>query len=115
SDGIVMATYVQTGNTLTISGFHTFNPGDQFYLTITSGGAHSGIATVTSVADINTFSIQAPDSANRSGACLYTILAGILYLQSGTTVTAYSQVPHYLSAGNNIYVPLPSGYAAPRG
>src|SRR5207249_1606377 len=42
AEGVAMGSYIQTGNTLTITSPHSFNPGDQLYLTITSGGARGG-------------------------------------------------------------------------
>src|SRR2546423_13925660 len=42
-------------------------------------------------------------------------MGNVLYDQWGTNITAYTPVPHWLSAGNSIYVPFPAGYPASRG
>jgi hypothetical protein len=62
-------TYSQSTTTITVTkSAHGLAAGSRVYLTIGSGGAATGFYILASVPSVNTFTVQAIDSATRSGA-----------------------------------------------
>ncbi|WP_193211521.1 DUF1800 family protein [Luteolibacter marinus] len=73
--------WAQSGTTITVTtpGSHTFSPGEPVYLRYRSGGGGvlvDGVQTIDSEPASNTFTVTAPDSAERSGDCDASYLSG---------------------------------------
>jgi hypothetical protein len=99
-------TYTQTNSVITntISG-HGLSVGNIVYLSFTSGGAVSGLFTVTVVNSANQFVVSTGDTSGKSGNCLMPKIAASGYTQTANTVTVSCSGPHGLSANETVYVP----------
>ncbi len=114
--GAAAGTYTQSGTTLTVSNSnHRLTAGCQVYLTFVSGGARSGLYPVVSVSGSSLFTITAPDSASRTGACVYPRWTGGGFTHSGTNITFTLTGPHALTAGKSVYIDFPDGIEATDG
>jgi hypothetical protein len=116
ADDISFGTYSQSGNIVTVTNSnHGLLAGYQIYLTATSGGALSGVYTVQSVPNNSVFKLMAPDSATRSGNCLFPKWGDCTLDQSNTNITVTTSGPHCLAAGNSVYVVFPVGSSQSNG
>ncbi len=116
SNGENIGTYGQTGNVITVTNSgHGLSVSNRLYLTFTSGGARSGIYTVTSVASGSVFTVAAADSATRAGSCAFPKWTGGGFVQSGSNITFTTVGPHGLSAGKYVYVEFPNGGSVTNG
>jgi len=116
ADGLSLGTYSQSGSVLTVTNSnHGLLAGYQIYLTATSGGAHSGIYTVQSVPSSSVFALTTPDSATRSGNCLFPEWDGNMLDKNGTNITITTSAPHCLAVGNNVYIAFSTGSSQSNG
>jgi len=103
--GLSVGTYGQLSSTVTVTNTgHGLAAGHSVYLTFTTGGASSGAYTVDSVPSTSVFLVTAPDSATRSGTCLFPKWTGGGYVQSVTNVTFSLTQPHGLNLGDEVCV-----------
>lgn len=110
-------TYAQGTNGLltnTISS-HGLSVGNIIYLGFTSGGAVSGLFTVTAVNSTSQFVVSTGDLTAKSGNCLLPKIAAAGYSQTGNAVTVNCTGPHGLTPNETVYIPantvlLPAGF-----
>jgi uncharacterized protein (DUF1800 family) len=116
ADGLAVGAYGQVGNVLTVTNSnHGLSAGYQVDLTFTSGGAHSGVYTVTTTPGTSTFTITTADSATRSGNCVFPQWDDSILDQTGTNIVVTTSAPHGLAVGNNVYVVFPMGDTSTNG
>ncbi len=108
-------TYGQTNGVITvnISG-NGLTPGNAVYLAFTTGGAVSGLYSVTATNTTTQFLVNTPDFATRSGNCLLPKISASGFVQTTTNITVSCAGPHALFASETIYIP-PSALFIPAG
>ncbi len=109
AQGLTTATYGQVGNLITVTnGSHGLPVGASVYLHFVTGGAVSGsnqIVTLPAANSANSFTVTAPDSANRGGACLIPkFTSGGYVIVNKTNVTVATAQRHGLAAGDYAYL-----------
>ncbi len=104
--GLAVATYNQSASTITVTNSgHGLGVGNSVYLSFITGGASNGVYPVGSVPGSSTFTVTAPDSAARSGSCVFPKLTGGGYVVAqNTNVTAVTSQAHGLQPGDNVYL-----------
>lgn len=106
---LLAGSYSQNTNviTLNISG-HGLLAGNPAYLVFTTGGATSGLYSVTAVYSSSSFAVSTPDAAVRSGNCILPKISASGFTQSGTVVTVDCNGPHGLTTNESLYVNFPT-------
>jgi uncharacterized protein (DUF1800 family) len=106
----VAASYSQTGTVLTVTtpGPHTFTPGSSVYLDFTSGtptSALDGAFNVVTVSPDNlTFTVDAPDSVNRTGNCVATPAADSVNRTGGASSAFATKAAYAVARTGNVAV-----------
>jgi hypothetical protein len=115
--GLNAATYGQSGSTITVTNSnHGLVVGNMIYLSFVTGGAVSGSYTVNSVPATSYFTVTAPDSATRVGACVFPKITGGGYVvQNSTNVTVATTLAHGLQLGDNVYLYFTAAGSPPDG
>ena len=114
--GVGVGTYGQSGTTITVTNSgHELSVGHQLYLSFTSGGAKSGIFTVSSVTSSSIFTVTATDSTTRAGSCAFPKWTGGGFTQTGSNITFTTTGPHGLTTGKYVFVEFPDGGAVSNG
>lgn len=114
--GVGVGTYGQSGNTITVTNSgHGLSAGYQLHLTFTSGGAKSGIFTVSSVTSSSVFTLTAADSSTRAGDCAFAKWTGGGFTQTGSNITFTTVGPHGLAAGKFAFIEFPNGGSVTNG
>lgn len=116
AQGLASGRYGQSGNVITVTNSsHGLATGDSLYLAFTTGGAGGGLMSVASVPSVNAFTVQALDSASRTGACYYPRLTGGYVVSNGGTSSNRIQIiaatHHGLLAGDLVRIDFQSGSA----
>ncbi len=105
-------TYTQATNAITLTPqFSGLQVGAPIYLAFTSGGASSGVYTVTTITTSNTFQVTTADSNTLSGSFLLPIINAGGYTQLATNVTIDATGQHGLNPGDSVYINFRSGTA----
>ena len=102
---LVTGIYSQNTNIISVTiGSHGLVAGNAIYLTFTTGGASSGLYSVITNVSTSVFTVATPDSAVRSGNCLFPRIAASGFTQSGTNLTVYCSAPHGLVTNQTFFV-----------
>ena len=114
--GLSVGNYTQSGTNIVVEiPNHGLAVGDQVYLSFESGGARSGVRTVTSIPSSSAFFVPATDPGTHSGSCLFVKWSGGGYYQSGKTLTLTTSTPHGLAVGDRVYVDFNPGSPSSNG
>jgi uncharacterized protein (DUF1800 family) len=110
---LLVGTYGQTNGVITAAlsgnGLASNNP---VYLVFTTGGAVSGLYTVSNIIDSSHFIVATPDLTQRAGSCLLPKISAGGYTQTGTNIVISTSGPHGLVVSNSVYIHFTSGTAA---
>ena len=110
---LLAGTYGQTNGVITAAlsgnGLASNNP---VYLVFTTGGASSGLYTVSNVIDSGHFTVATTDLTQRAGSCLLPKLSVAGYAQTGTNIVITANGNHGLVVGNSVYINFTSGVAS---
>ena len=99
-------TYGQTNGIITVNvSGNGLVPGNAVYLAFTTGGATSGLYSITGTNSTTQFLVATPDNATRSGNCLLPKIAASGFVQSGTNITVSCAGPHALVTNETFYIP----------
>ncbi len=102
---LVLGAYAQSTNVVTVTiPNHGLAPGNAIYLSFTTGGAVSGLYLVAATNSSSVFTVSTPDSAARSGFCLFPRIAASGYVQTATNVTVVCSAAHGLYVGESFYL-----------
>jgi hypothetical protein len=110
ASGNASLTYTQTLNTITVtSTSHGLNAGNPVYLVFSTGGGPSGLYSIVTVPNTNSFTVTAPDSVTRGGNGMFPKWTGGGFTQSGTTINFSLTGNHGLNPGDNVLIDFPAG------
>jgi len=99
-------TYGQTNGIITVNvSGNGLVPGNAAYLAFTTGGATSGLYSITGTNSTTQFLVATPDNATRAGNCLLPKIAASGFVQSGTNITVSCAGPHALVTNETFYIP----------
>ena len=102
---LVTGTYSQNTNVISVTiGSHGLVAGNAIYLTFTTGGASSGLYSVITNISTSVFTVATPDSAVRSGNCLFPRIAASGFTQVTTNLTVFCSAPHGLVTNQTFFV-----------
>ena len=110
---LLVGTYGETNGVITAAfsgnGLASNNP---VYLEFTTGGASSGLYTISNIIDTAHFTVPTVDLTQRAGSCLLPKLSVGGYTQTGTNIVITTTGPHGLVVGDEVYINFTSGTAS---
>ncbi len=111
---LVTGTYTQNTNLITVNASgNGLVASNAVYMVFTTGGAVTGLYAVVTNVSSSVFTLSTPDSAVRSGNCLFPRVAAGGFSQSSSNVTVSCAAQHGLSSNETVYIAFPTTKPAP--